>query len=134
MKRALQKALDALSVVFLDPTIRLDPQTSKQVAEARWACVEAQTHEGTAKDLAERIHRFINVMGGNAGSDELIRLITGDHRTLQQAVFRDLIVPMIDRWAEMEADGYWDDRNEGTVKACAAIVAGENWPPPLPMI
>ena len=47
--------------------------------------------------------------------DEFRRL----HRTLQQSLFREVLIPLIRDTAERES---WDLRNEDTVKLCRRIV------------
>jgi len=46
--------------------------------------------------------------------------VVGSHRTLQQSTMRALYA-LILKWAEMYEKGYYDPRNEKTVKFCKQI-------------
>lgn len=71
------------------------------------------------KILASELESLINVMG--CKTDILVNEIQRYHRTLQQELFRSVIVPLIREWADKKEFQY-DARNEGTVLACKAIM------------
>lgn len=49
------------------------------------------------------------------------RITTREHRTLQQLIF-GMIWRCIVKWAEHDKNGWYDARNEATVKLCRRIV------------
>ena len=66
---------------------------------------------------------FSSFLNG-ASQDDLTafaELVTNDHRTLQQVAFSTLL-KCIERWADGNTKGQYDDRNAATVKACRQIV------------
>jgi hypothetical protein len=73
--------------------------------------------EQVAKDLS-------NALNSMSYDKEVIRgfvdKLTSEHRTLQQSSMR-AISSLIMRWAEMEEKGYYDLRNEATVKFCKRV-------------
>ena len=74
------------------------------------------------KEAVSTIIKEINVMGneemvGQAVVEELGRT----HRTLQQNFFRDVVVPLINHYAEMNEKGWYDLRNEDTCKCAAQL-------------
>lgn len=71
--------------------------------------------------------KAVSKLANNMSSDkedlnELANLLTGDHRTLQQGIMRNLVMPMLRNWAEDFKSGRYDARNEGTVRAAAVMV------------
>lgn len=70
------------------------------------------------KDVAKLLLDFVNGCGyDNAG---FMQEICNSHRTLQQCVF-GLMVDCMHKWAEYKEQGYFDLRNESTVKTCAKL-------------
>lgn len=69
-----------------------------------------------AKEVAQDLMYGVNTMSLNP--KEFVEVVTGDHRTLQQAAFR-LFISCIKEWATHE---HYDARNETTVKLSKRIV------------
>lgn len=74
------------------------------------------------KDLAKDLSRAVNMFDPKPARD-LAELVSRDHRTLQQNVMRDFVMPLLRLWAEDAGEGRYDARNEGTVKAAELMVA-----------
>ena len=77
----------------------------------------------TGKQLAALVSKAANSM--STGDERLLELadeLTHDHRTLQQGIMRNLIVPMLREWALAYETNSYDLRNEATVKAAAAAI------------
>jgi hypothetical protein len=68
------------------------------------------------KEVAQELMRGINTMSLNP--TPFVEVVTQDHRTLQQAVFR-LFAACVREWATHER---FDDRNEATVRLSKRIV------------
>ena len=79
------------------------------------------TQEGAK--LAKEFCRKINCMStAEEFTSAFINAIMHEHRTLQQGVMRS-IYNLILEWAKAEELGYYDGRNEATVKFCQSIKA-----------
>ena len=97
------------------------------------------TQQEEIKALARQIHQINNQM---SSSDPMLRALAEelawDHRTLQQGIMRDLVVPLLRKWAVDYADGNYDDRNKATVEAAyravEAIDQGKGFPAHFPFI
>lgn len=77
----------------------------------------------TGKEIAKLVSKVANSMStGDERLMELANELTRDHRTLQQGIMRNLVMPMLRQWASDFEEGHYDDRNEATVKAAAAAV------------
>lgn len=78
-----------------------------------------ENHERQAgADLATQVEDMLNG-GGKHMSDGFVAAVPMFHRTLQQSFMRNLIVPLIRQFADME---YFDARNEGTVKLARTLI------------
>lgn len=54
--------------------------------------------------------------------DMLIKRLTEHtHRTIQQAIMRNFVVPLILKWAEQAENGQYDARNQATVRTAAEL-------------
>lgn len=76
--------------------------------------------ENLAENAFQALSRLANAGGGDDGK-EFVKLVTSDHRTLQQCMF-GLFSKCIGEWAEAKESGMFDLRNEDTVNQCAEIV------------
>lgn len=85
----------------------------------------------TGKQVAEDLLDMMNSLGGNEKEQQaFVDTILNSHRTLQQSTC-GLLVKVFDGWATMKADGYYDLRNEATVKLAERVskaVEGEYLP------
>jgi len=92
------------------------------------------------KELARIISRWLNTRSStDTGYQVAFALTWREHRTLQQNLMRDLVIPIIDLLADEHAEGFSDDRNEAAGKLATLIrdtvtKQGGWWPPPLPFI
>lgn len=76
----------------------------------------------TITDAIDIIFRNLNCMGREKDVGEaVVDSINMQHRTLQQAFMRNVIVPIIQNFADKNANGYYDLRNEATVNACQEL-------------
>lgn len=73
------------------------------------------------ENLAENAFKALSRLA-NAGRDddgkEFVRLVTSDHRTLQQCMFK-MFAKCMEEWSEAKKTGMFDLRNEDTVNQCA---------------
>jgi len=74
-----------------------------------------------AKEFTDHFSRAVNCFLSKDELEEIATMIVQDHRTLQQNKMR-LIVTCLKKWAEMEENGYFDLRNEATVKLARKLV------------
>jgi hypothetical protein len=65
------------------------------------------------KELAEAVADFINGAGKKECQAFVDTIIFNTHRTLQQAIMRSLVVPLIIKWGTSES---YDLRNEATIR------------------
>ena len=73
------------------------------------------------QEAAEMLSRALNTMTYEKETIEgFVRGITNQHRSLQQGCMR-AIYALIMEWASQQERGYFDLRNEETVKFCKAI-------------
>lgn len=72
--------------------------------------------EERARKAAESFTDYINTTSPNE-CKEFATAITRQHRTLQQGSFRAMVA-CIKEWSDMYESGWYDLRNEDTVKAC----------------
>lgn len=79
--------------------------------------------EQEARDSAERILDDLNDLGfdRNHFADQVVH----SHRSCQQNLFR-VFIDCCERWAEMERRGFFDIRNEHTVKMAKKIMEIED--------
>ena len=73
-------------------------------------------------EVAKAISRMVNV-GSKDNLALLAELLVNDHRTLQQGIMRDLIVPLLKLWSEDFEAGRFDARNEATVKFAHQVIS-----------
>lgn len=74
------------------------------------------------KDAIETLFNEINYMGnGDRIIKDIQEAIQPQHRTLKQGFMRDVIVPIINQFAKDYDNGYYDLRNESTVKVCKKL-------------
>jgi hypothetical protein len=74
------------------------------------------------KEAIEVIFRNLNCMGREKEVGEaIVDVIDSQHRTLQQAFMRNVMVPIIQSFAKRYGNGFYDLRNEATVKACIEL-------------
>lgn len=73
------------------------------------------------KEFLEKFDSAVNLFMSDKEYHELAEKICNTHRTLQQNKMR-LIVHMLQVWAEQEEGGWYDLRNEATVKLASKIV------------
>jgi len=74
------------------------------------------TKENKETAAAKALAALANVMSHD--KDEFARLVTCEHRTIQQQMF-GLMLTTIRKWASVE---HFDARNEHTVMTCREIV------------
>ena len=72
-----------------------------------------------AERLAKGLHDLLN-RGGAV--EAFLGEISRYHRTIQQGLMREIILPLLKQWATDHAEGRYDLRNEDTVKFCAAVM------------
>lgn len=68
--------------------------------------------------VAKDLMAFINNV--SFSPDGFVEKVCGNHRTLQQSAFR-LFMHCVKRWASTK-EGWYDARNEATIKACKLIM------------
>lgn len=91
------------------------------------------------KSLARLIHSISNQM---SSSDPMLQALAtellNDHRTLQQGLMRDLVMPMLRQWAQDYTENRYDLRNQATVKAAydavKAIDGDKGYPAHFPFV
>lgn len=66
-----------------------------------------------ARETAEKLSRFVNGMGNRV--EDVVEVLAGDHRTLQQGVTR-FCVAWLARCAKMSDERDFDLRNEASVE------------------
>jgi hypothetical protein len=78
-----------------------------------------QTDEERAKQVEEYFSSYVNNMSHDP--ELLVRLITTEHRTLQQSMF-NVMMKCIEKWAEDYRKDSYDLRNEYTCKISEYIM------------
>jgi len=88
--------------------------------------LQRRTSEDAGRTAARTIADGVNVIGGNGEFEKgfVSELVYRTHRTLQQNVMRQLVIPLLLEWAKAKQGGFYDLRNEGTVQLCADL---EKW-------
>jgi len=80
------------------------------------------THEEQIRAIAKEISDMVNNMSfGETEREIFADEITKNHRTLQQSTMK-LFYRVIQAWAVYEENGWYDERNEATVKAAKRII------------
>lgn len=74
----------------------------------------------TPKEVAESLGELTN-WGGAQEEQEFAAAIMREHRTLQQKIMR-LFLATCKNWAAADKPGWYDARNEDTIKAAVKIV------------
>lgn len=74
------------------------------------------------QEIFNTISRNLNCMGRDfyLGAGFMDKL-NCEHPTLQQQLFKRLVIPMIKFWAERYENKWYDARSEATCKACHEI-------------
>jgi len=76
-----------------------------------------------ARDALNSLFDALNKMGGDFEINEALKeVLAKQHRTLQQNFMRRIIVPSIQIFAQKQADGYYDLRNEASCKLAAELL------------
>lgn len=98
-------------------TISDNYQRSEAIRKAN----EAREIDKEARELADTISRFINRMsGGRERAIALGKILAQDHRTLQQTHMA-MCMSFIEEQVRHNDDGFYDARNEATVKLACKI-------------
>jgi len=69
--------------------------------------------EKAAKELADKFSRYVNGWSGEI--DDVVTILSSDHRTLQQSVTK-FCIKWLEDCAKKDKSGYYDLRNEASVK------------------
>jgi hypothetical protein len=73
-------------------------------------------------DVARALSDFVNGAGtGQKRIEEFVKTVMGEHRTLQQSMFRVMLACIME-WAKKE-DHQCDARNKDTIEICKKIAA-----------
>lgn len=80
-------------------------------------------YEYLVSAAAGSIERLVNG-GGKEYRVELVNKLGSMHRTLQQSVIGDIVIPLVRDMASRLKNGNFDGRNEYAVKACDAMLEG----------
>jgi hypothetical protein len=73
----------------------------------------------TGKEMGEMFSGFVNT--STHDREEFAETVCTEHRYLQQEMFMAML-KCIDGWADTEKTGYYDARNEYTVKASKVMI------------
>ena len=83
---------------------------------------QTELQKEKARALAKSWSELVNVMSRNQTvTEEFVRCILLDHRTLQQSIGR-MVFQMIRGWADQHNEGRYDMRNEALCRACANVI------------
>lgn len=74
----------------------------------------------SGKKIADDLTKALNSMSYEEVIEEFVKTITTSHRSLQQSTMRGVFA-LIMKWAWMESEGMFDDRNKATVRFCRDI-------------
>lgn len=90
-----------------------------------WEIQRHMKNEESKKKVKEAIKVIvseINLMGNETNVEEAIKEeLSCTHRTLQQGFFRSVVISVIDMFAEMKENGFYDLRSEDTVNCAAKL-------------
>jgi len=76
----------------------------------------------SVKTAMSSLFSAMNTMGNNTPVTDAVKAcIKGEHRTLQQAFFRNMVESSIEAFAEMDADGHTDLRNQAACECATKI-------------
>lgn len=81
-------------------------------------CPHAITDLADGTDMARLMSTYVN---GHSDAQRFAKGIVNEHRTLQQSSMR-FFMACIKEWSKCNEPGYFDPRNEATVKLSCAIV------------
>lgn len=84
------------------------------------------------KELARMLRDSVN--GGQIDVEAFVDSMMRGHRTLQQSVMRQLIVPLIWAWADKYGERGFDLRNEETCRLCDKIRDAVGFEGDMPML
>jgi len=87
--------------------------------------IEVDTRYLSAKDAAELMTDKLNALNPGNDIEEFVKVVNKEHRTIQQKVFK-LVVALCKNWSNNFDKGYYDDRNQATVKRSKDIMAIED--------
>lgn len=73
-------------------------------------------------DPYDVMSELVNRYGASQSKRLVAKIILQEHRTLQQNVMRDIVLPLLQGWALMYNNDMYDPRNEGTCKLAAKLV------------
>lgn len=72
------------------------------------------------KKIVDKLFDKINNFSYQKHVDNFFNAITHQHRTLQQSFWR-MMFDIIRKYAELDKDGWYDLRNEASVKMCVKL-------------
>lgn len=78
------------------------------------------THE-KAVNLLKTLESGLNILGDTGFPDALKEFVPRMHRTLQQGLMRDFVVPILEVFAEQYENEDFDARNEATCKSAHSM-------------
>ena len=91
--------------------------TEEEVADQKKMWVESNL-KGLVRDLDDLVNRC-----GKEESNFVVEHISRFmHRSLQQDFFFQVIVPLIQKWADNFKNGDYDPRNQATCKICNNLI------------
>ena len=82
-------------------------------SDAYWPKTSDLKKINKAKELADSLSSFVNGMGNNV--DDVVDILAGEHRTLQQGITR-FCVAWLQECDKMHKDGHYDLRNQASVE------------------
>jgi len=75
-----------------------------------------------ARTAVDNLESCVNAMGGREeAANYVVERMLLMHRTLNQALTGNIVIPFVKKMAENYATGNYDGRNEAAVKACYAM-------------
>lgn len=76
------------------------------------------------KEAMTALLNVMNVMGNDTPVKDAVKVcLKGEHRTLQQAFFRNIIATSIEAFAEMDENGYTDLRNKSACECATKMTS-----------
>ncbi len=72
------------------------------------------------RKIVDSLTNEINNFSYEKHVDNFFDAITHQHRTLQQSFWR-MMIQVIKKYAELDKDGWYDLRNEASVKTCVKL-------------
>jgi hypothetical protein len=75
------------------------------------------------KEAMDELFKVMNIMGNNTPVKDAVKAsIQGEHRTLQQAFFRNIIVGSVEAFADMDEEGRTDLRNKASCECATKLI------------